>query len=198
MILDAAARRMAAVGPAGLRLQDVAADAGISHPTILHHFGSREGLVAAVVHRSVDALHASLLEEIGKGRHGEEPIAEMLDAAARVLGPMGHARVVAWLSLSGEMVDTRGAESVERVAKASHELRRARRGEDTPAYEDTYFVIRLAALALFAEPVIGPMLSTKDDKGREREAKRFRGWLAGVLQHHLERGGTPTGQRNKR
>ncbi|MFO0710146.1 MAG: TetR/AcrR family transcriptional regulator [Sandaracinus sp.] len=192
-ILDAASRRIAEVGAAGLRLQDVAREVGVSHPTILHHFGSREGLVAAVVHRAVDALHGNLLEEIAKGRKGEEPIVDMLEAAARVLGPMGHARVVAWLSLGGEVDDTRGSESVERVARAAHELRRVHRGEDTPPYEDTSFVIQLAALALFGEVVVGPMLLPREDeRARARRGKRFRAWLAGVIQHHLEHGGTPT------
>ncbi len=189
-ILDAASRRVAEVGPGGLRLQDVAADVGVSHPTILHHFGSREGLVAAVVHRCVDALHASLLAEIAKGRRGEEPIADMLEAAARVLGPMGHARVIAWLSLSGEVSDTRGSESLERIARASHELRRAHRSEDTPPYEDTSFVVMLAAFALFGDAIVGPMLHPPEDAAtRERRAKRFRTWLARLLQQHLEHGG---------
>lgn len=180
---------MAEVGPGGLRLQDVAADVGVSHPTILHHFGSREGLVAAVVHRSVDALHASLVEEIGKGRRGEKPVLEMLEAAARVLGPMGHARVVAWLSLAGEIPDTRGSENIETIARAAHELRRHHHGEDTPPYEDMYFVIILSALALFGDVVVGPMLyPPEDERARERRGKRFRTWLARLIQTHLERG----------
>lgn len=192
-IVDAARKRMAAVGPGGLRLQDVAADVGVSHPTILHHFGSREGLVDAVVHRAVDALHTSLLEEIAKGRRGEEPIADMLEATARVLGPMGHARVVGWLSLGGQVQDTRGSESLSRIARASHELRRTHRGPDTPAYEDTQFIILLAAFALFGDAIVGPMLVGEEtEKARERRGRRFRAWLATVLQHHLEHGGTPT------
>src|SRR5580704_8287440 len=44
LILDAAQAAIARTGPEGLRLQDIAAAAGISHPLILHHFGSRGGL----------------------------------------------------------------------------------------------------------------------------------------------------------
>jgi hypothetical protein len=36
LILDAAEACMAKAGPAGLRLQEVAEAAGVSHPTILH------------------------------------------------------------------------------------------------------------------------------------------------------------------
>ena len=49
LILEAAQARIASTGPDGLRLQDIAADAGLSHPTILHHFGNREGLVRELV-----------------------------------------------------------------------------------------------------------------------------------------------------
>ena len=45
MILDAAERRLRELGPAGIKLQELAADVGVSHPAILHHFGSRDRLV---------------------------------------------------------------------------------------------------------------------------------------------------------
>ncbi len=48
-ILDAAERRLIDGGPDAVRLEKIAADAGVSHPAILHHFGSREGLVEAIV-----------------------------------------------------------------------------------------------------------------------------------------------------
>src|SRR5260221_641713 len=40
-MLDAAEQRLVASGPAAIRLQEVAADVGVSHPTVLHHFGNR-------------------------------------------------------------------------------------------------------------------------------------------------------------
>ncbi|MDO9127858.1 MAG: helix-turn-helix domain-containing protein, partial [Parvibaculum sp.] len=52
LILDAAEERLAKQGPEGLRLQDIARDVGISHPAILHHFESREGLVRALIARA--------------------------------------------------------------------------------------------------------------------------------------------------
>ena len=61
VILDAAERRLSELGPEGIRLQEIAADVGISHPTILHHFDSREGLVLALTQRATDQLRADLL-----------------------------------------------------------------------------------------------------------------------------------------
>ena len=49
LILEAAESQLSRFGPDSLRLKQLAADVGMSHPAILHHFGSRDGLVRAVV-----------------------------------------------------------------------------------------------------------------------------------------------------
>ncbi|QSI49466.1 TetR/AcrR family transcriptional regulator [Thermobispora bispora] len=46
-IRDAAIARFAAQGVAATNLKDIAADAGVSTPLVIHHFGSKEGLRAA-------------------------------------------------------------------------------------------------------------------------------------------------------
>ena len=181
-ILDAAEKRLADVGPAGIRLQDVARDVGVSHPTVLHHFGSREGLVHAVVERNVGALERDLIAEIGKNPMGTEPVTAMLECVARVLGPGGHARVVAWLALSGERPV--GPTGFDSVARAAHELRTLRRGPNVPPYEDTYFTVLLAGLALFGDAIAGPLFR---GAGADAQASaRFRAWLATLLKQHLE------------
>ena len=48
-ILSAAAKRLLDDGPDALRIADVAADVGMSHPTLLHHVGSREQLAVTVM-----------------------------------------------------------------------------------------------------------------------------------------------------
>src|SRR5690349_20819785 len=63
-ILDAAERRLVEAGPNGIRLQELAADVGVSHPTVLHHFGNREALIDAVVARTLQTLQAGLLETV--------------------------------------------------------------------------------------------------------------------------------------
>jgi len=47
-ILDAAEAIVVEVGPAGLRISAVAKRAGMAHPNIIHHFGSRDGLLNAL------------------------------------------------------------------------------------------------------------------------------------------------------
>jgi AcrR family transcriptional regulator len=187
-ILDAAAKRLVESGPAGIRLQEVAADAGVSHPTVLHHFGSREQLVQAVIARSLDAIHTQLVEAISKSTGEEAQVATMLDGVFDALTANGHGRVILWLALEGHPID--GAESsLDRVVDAAHALRRAhRRGKGRPPpREDTAHLVVLATLALIGSTVMGPQLLAKVGLGTSPDVgPRFRAWLAKLLSRHLE------------
>src|SRR5690349_16118131 len=104
-ILDATERRLVESGPAGIRLQDVASDVGVSHPTILHHFGSRDRLVEAVIARRVAAMnHEVILALVGGSRGGEASAIALFEKIYEMFGPKGgHARVVAFLALEGRV-----------------------------------------------------------------------------------------------
>jgi TetR/AcrR family transcriptional regulator len=52
-ILDAARAEFAQRGFAGARLQDIAERAGLTHPTLLYHFGTKERLYAAVIEQAM-------------------------------------------------------------------------------------------------------------------------------------------------
>jgi AcrR family transcriptional regulator len=189
-ILDAAEKRLREAGPGAIRLQDVAAEVGISHPAILHHFGSREGLVQAVVDRAIRALQDDLVRAIGKQLEGAAPDgAALFERVFEVLFERGHARVLAWLLLSGH--DPFASEALregwERIAQATHAVRVAgARPGVAHSLEDTRFTIVLSALALFGEAIAGP--ATFDVAGFGRSAavgRRFRKWLAALLGEHL-------------
>src|SRR5688500_10622316 len=105
-ILDAAERRLRESGPDAIRLQEIAADVGISHPAVLHHCGSREGLVAAVTARAMSKLETDLLGVMLRGSETGEP-PDPVDVTERVADAMsekGHARLIAWLALSGHQM----------------------------------------------------------------------------------------------
>ena len=188
-ILDAAEKRLVASGPAGIRLQEVAADVGVSHPTVLHHFGSREALVEAVVARALESLKVDLLAAMSRFE-GPPLVGPLLDRVFDTLIQRGHARALLWLALSGHepMIDQL---HVQVVAEATHEIRRAKRkekGKSTPPFEDTYFTVLLPALALLAMAVIAPA-ELRDAKHDEPLGPaRFRAWLAKLIHAHLENG----------
>ena len=188
-ILDAAEKRLVASGPAGIRLQEVAADVGVSHPTVLHHFGSREALVEAVVARALESLKLDLLAAM-RTFEGPPLVGPLLDRVFDTLVQRGHARALLWLALSGHepMIDQL---HVQAVAEATHEIRRVKRkekGKRVPPFEDTYFTVLLPALALLAMSVIAPAELRDAKEDVPFGAARFRAWLAELVHAHLENG----------
>ncbi|MEU8912747.1 TetR/AcrR family transcriptional regulator [Streptomyces nigrescens] len=66
LILRAAAELFAAKGYRQTTFADVAERSGISRGSIPWHFGSKEGLLLAVLERSVDLIRTGLVEEPGE------------------------------------------------------------------------------------------------------------------------------------
>ncbi len=179
-ILDAAERRLAEGGPEALRLVEIAEDLGISHPAILHHFGSRDGLIAALETRAMTRLQEDLLAR------AQASAGEGLERAFATLGDAGHARLLAWQILRSGKAGVRDeAAMLKTLADAYHPARVAAAeaaGEATPDYEDTVFWVRLAALALFAEALIGPLLTESGQLGDPgRVHTRFQRWLGALF-----------------
>ncbi|MBS2019255.1 MAG: TetR/AcrR family transcriptional regulator [Deltaproteobacteria bacterium] len=193
-ILDAAERRLLDVGPAGIRLQDVAADVGISHPAVLHHFGDREGLVHAVTERAIDKLEEELVGALAGDADGTPPDpGAMLQRVFDTLGERGHARLVAWLLLSGyrPFASERSRANWKKIAERTHESRmQLLGGIAKPPYEDTLFTLVMASLALFGEALAGPSVFMSAGLDADPEArKRYRAWFAGVIVQRLAGGG---------
>jgi AcrR family transcriptional regulator len=184
-ILDAAERRLAASGPTAIRLQEVAADVGVSHPTVLHHFGSREGLVEAVVARALDSLHTELLAALPSTTESADATEAMLDAVYEVLVVRGHGRTFLWLLLSGyaPTEDLRVktlAEAVQAIRTAHH----AAAGKPAPRFDDTYFTVLVPALTMLAMSV--SVAATKKKEDERLSPPHFRRWLAKLIHEHLD------------
>ncbi len=79
-ILSVARTEFATRGFAGARLQDVAERVGLSHPTLLYHFGSKEGLYAAVIETAVQDWAETTRRAISTGLRGFEQVAALIDA----------------------------------------------------------------------------------------------------------------------
>jgi len=187
-ILDATERRLAAAGPGGIRLQDVAAEVGVSHPTVLHHFGSREALVGAVVVRALDGLQADVMTALAAASAGEGQVAALLDGVFAALSARGHGRALMWLALAGHGPHEDDLR-LRAVAETVHALRRERfpGPAAAPPFEDSQFMVVLAASAMIAHSVIGPQLLRGAGVDETRAPARFRAWLARLLLEHLER-----------
>ena len=189
-ILAAAERHLVAHGPAGLRLPELADEVGVSHPAILHHFGSREALVSAVVEHAVRKLQHDLMQAI-EGSGDQFPGASLLDRVYETLATSGHARLIAWLLLSGyEPLDSAEIRAHwNRIIDITHTARTmATKQKDLPR-EDTAFTVMLSALATFAQALGGPAFFHAGGLGKtQRAQQQFRTWLADVIAQHMVRG----------
>lgn len=186
-ILDAADSVLLEVGPAGLRVAAVAKRAGMAHPNVLHHFGSREGLLKAMtartLQRSTDRVVRAIAASVGAGP------TERADALARVLhavyeGDQG--RLMAWLVLSGR-ADEADRPDLEPLVAIAHTWRTADVG---PAdINDTRRLILLSALALLGDSIAGEGLVEGLRLGHGDSGRReFRAWLARFLLGQIEGG----------
>lgn len=189
LILDAAEKRLRDGGPEAIRLQDIAADVGISHPTILHHFESRDGLTQALGFRITERLVAELVEALTKENDEEDSAEQLIEHVFKTLGDGGTARLLAWRALSFET----GGEVhalLEGVTKLLHERRlqyAAEHGTEAPTFEDSEFVARLAGAAAIGDAMSRPVWTGDAPKDADVDT-RFHRWFARLLMDYLEKG----------
>jgi AcrR family transcriptional regulator len=159
VILEAAEKRLREGGPEAVRLQDLARDLGVSHPAILHHFGSRDGLMRALAAHVVATLEGEMLATL-RAAQSEETVLDVLGRVFETIGDARHARLLAWRALAGESAPGPGEarQGLAAIAALVHERRgelaRAD-GRPAPPGEDSEFMVRLAAAALLGDGIAG-------------------------------------------
>ena len=186
IILDAAEEVLRDAGPAGLRIKDVAERAGMAHPNVLHHFGSREGLLRELTVRTMERITSRVVRAIGKSMLTTP--ADRVETLARVLDEVyegDQGRLLAWLLISGR-VERIEKPNLEPLVKITHAWRTAAIG---PADEDdTRRLILLGSLALLGDAIAGAGMVESLELGAGEEGRRgFRTWLAGFILEQIER-----------
>src|SRR5262245_41426230 len=163
VILDAAEKRLREGGPEAIRLQDIARDVGISHPAILHHFASRDGLTQALERRAMARLEAELVESLSARPAVGGTAVDVIERAFATLGDAGHARMLAWRVL--QLPHPENPDVEQRLLRALADVVHARRvavaeaqGRVLPSKQDTEFVVRLAAAAMLGDGIFAPFL----------------------------------------
>lgn len=164
-MLAAARRLLIERGPAALTLAEVAAETGVRHTNVLHHFGSAAGLRTALIQLITEESGAAVEEAVRRLRAGEAPIAEIVDTLFDAFGAKGIARLLAWATLADERdaLARLNAVVVDRMGSIA--------SDGPPGSRDR--LARAAQLLIgqaFADALIGEGLSGA--LGRERQAMR--------------------------
>lgn len=186
LILDAARDLLAATGPDGLRLQEIAARAGISHPLILHHFGNRAGLVRALTLEAAAELRDRLIAAMASG---DATLERQLDRVFEAFRD-GLAQRLAWLAAVDPTPEETGPVTIMRdIADAVHARRLAAAPPGTTIERaDTELLLHLVAAAAFGDAIFGPRLRRSAGLPQADETdRRFRDWLARLIREHAGR-----------
>jgi AcrR family transcriptional regulator len=163
MLLKAARRRIAKHGPDGLKIADVARDAGVSHPLVLHHFGSRDGLVTELVNDVAERISGVLIKMMASSSADSPGFVPMLDRASADLSDEGYAELLVWaLRERPEQVLPRIEQILATLIDEGHALRVRYLPTSLDAERlrsDTARIIVLSAIFLIGEGLIGQTLS---------------------------------------
>jgi TetR/AcrR family transcriptional regulator, repressor for neighboring sulfatase len=183
LILETAQALIASTGPEGLRLQDIAAAAGISHPLILHHFGSREGLVRALTRQAVAELRDKLVAAMASSEYSvEQQLDRVFDAFRN-----GLAQRLAWLATVDPGGGTEGTQMIMREISDRLHARRIATARPGAAITrgDTDALIHLVATAAFGDALYGAQLHRSAGLPATDETDRyFRLWFAALIRAH--------------
>jgi AcrR family transcriptional regulator len=169
LALASARRLLLAEGPNAITLQAVAADLGMSHTNLIHHFGSAGGLQSELMRQMVSELTTTIESAVMRLRAGKGEMKDFVDIVFDAFDQGGAARLAAWMVLSGESMHLAPIEEVVRDHIDSVE-----RGADAARADGIHERITSATLfvvvAALGDAIIGNQL--RKMVGREREAVR--------------------------
>lgn len=165
--LAAARRILLDRGPTALTLKAVAADVGVTHANLLHHFGSAGGLQTELMAMMLRDLSLALRDAVAKLRAGEASMDQLINLTFDAFDAGGAGHLAAWMVLH------RDADRLEPIGEVVRELAAAIEppGKPMPVERTILFVTMMA----FADAVIGkhlrPMLDQSATAAREVTAK---------------------------
>jgi AcrR family transcriptional regulator len=182
LILDAAQASMVSKGPAGIRLQDVARAAGVSHSNVLHHFGSRAGLIEALNRRTLDDLKAMLFEVMKAAHSSAEDIIGPAFAAYRD----GLAQRTLWVLQAPARRGGQNLLAFDEIVDALHARRLAASPGVPVDKAQTRAIVHLTTIAAFGDALIGSRLRRHSRADEPAARQRFVKWFAALIDAYTD------------
>jgi AcrR family transcriptional regulator len=187
LILSAAEKRMVEAGPEGLQVKEIATVAGVTHSTVLHHFGSAEGLRGALAEKMVEKLLSDMLHILDTTGNVVPSDHTILFRAFEVLSDDGHARLLAWAMLKGLELeqgrDTLSNLFTRLIESIAVSIVNASEGDISKesAERQARFTIFQAALTAIGDGVAGGYVADLIGLSNKEATKDFRDWFGGRL-----------------
>lgn len=189
VILAAARKVFAELGPDAAGLKQVAAEAGVSHGLITHYFGTFDGLVEATLAEHMHAVRQRLFDQISTA---DTLSAENLIAAFfEVIEDPLYGRLAAWAILSGrfqsrdffprkEQGPARIVDAVQRWFSAHGD-----EGIDRQDIELVFILVATAGIGYgMGKSLLWASLGHRDSKARDA---RFRALMVEIIEDRLRR-----------
>ena len=174
LILSVASRRLAQFGLAGLNIADVAAASGISHATLLHHFGSAAGMQHALMQDMEDTLLRDIIAALSQP---DPDMAAVCDRLFTTLATGGNARLLAWTAATAQTRDINNTHAALFATVVRSLAARAGAPDDLRAARRIVLLVATSAIG-FAIASGLPSAIGLD----EREAAEFPRWLTALVE----------------
>ncbi|MBT8493729.1 MAG: TetR family transcriptional regulator [Deltaproteobacteria bacterium] len=129
LILKAAQKVLAELGPDRAGLKDVAGEAGVSHALITHYFGTMDGLIEATIEEHAKVMRTELVE---RAAGIEMSPAKLSLFAMEMMSDPVYSRLVIWAAMSKRMANEDFFPRREMFAKRIADALDAHRDKDRP------------------------------------------------------------------
>lgn len=158
-ILDAAEDLLDRKGPDGFGLAELGRDAGVSFGLIHHYFGGKEGLLRAVLRRTLRELGREIRQIEEGGRFWEQSAPAVVTVFDTYLRKPGFARLMAWGLLKGLLSVEEVSQEVQRDRDALDAMvNRLRDGMPGASRIDAAALTTLLTSAVLGFNLLRPLL----------------------------------------
>ena len=188
LILDATIEEISRAGVQGLRIKEVASRAGLSHPLLMHYFGTKADLLDAAIERELGRTGTELVgllqDAIARSQESGEKRFLRPHDLMRVVRPafQRNARLFGWLLLEGRFSEV-AAPQVRRVAEVLHQLQLTDRPWTT--FEHALHGLTMGAAALIVDALDPDLISIsrRGERGDETASDEYLEWVSDVIEH---------------
>lgn len=175
LILATAGTRLEAHGIRGLNIKDVASDCHINHGTLLHHFGSAEGMRNALLVQLSEELIIDMAAILNSAAPPERLFGELF----RLMSQSGQTKLLAWRALEEGAENTLldAGPSDKLIQQIVEGVARRLQGQDVELARNLIF---LALSAAVGWGICGPTLRRSLGMS-DAQQDRFPAWVGEQL-----------------